>query len=70
MNMSQIKDVKGQGEIIILLRVIIALIGIMVLLLGISNLSSSNLQQTGRGVIEILVGFGLVVQFFSIRGRP
>lgn len=52
---------KGQAPIIIMLRVIIAIIGLVLLILGIGDLSSSNLQQTGRGVIEILVGLALVV---------
>ena len=52
---------KGRVDIIILLRVIIAFIGIVLLLLGISDLSPSNFQRTGIGVIEILVGLALVV---------
>jgi small neutral amino acid transporter SnatA (MarC family) len=51
---------KGKVDIIILLRVIIAFIGIVLLLLGISGLSSSNVQRTVIGVIEILVGIVLV----------
>jgi small neutral amino acid transporter SnatA (MarC family) len=52
---------KGQVDITIVLRVIIALIGIVILLLGISDLSPSNFQRTGIGVIEILVGLALIV---------
>ena len=61
MNLSQIMNGKGRVDIIILLRVIIAFIGIVLLLLGISDLSPSNFQRTGIGVIEILVGLALVV---------
>lgn len=62
MSQKKILNGKGQAPIIIMLRVIIAVVGLVLLLLGINNLSSpSTWQEGGAGLVKILVGLALVV---------